>query len=94
MHVFTPRMMGVLDEMIRSERRERGEFQLTAAQNELCGREPYAGLVMDGLRYDIGTPAGLLAAQVALAAAGPMRRLARWTWDEAWERLGRPHRRD
>ena len=94
MHVFTPGILDALDEMIQSERRERGEFQLTAAQDELCRREPYSGLVMDGLRYDIGTPAGLLAAQVALAAAGPMRRLARWTSDEAWERLGRPHRRD
>lgn len=66
MHLFTPGMLEVLDEMVRSDRRERGEFQLTAAQDILCRREPYFGLVIEGERYDMGTPEGMLEAQAGL----------------------------
>ena len=83
MHIFMPGIFDVLDEMIRTGRREGGEFQLTTAQDVLCGREPYAGLVMDGLHYDIGTPAGMLEAQLALALAGRLRDDVQRIWRRA-----------
>ncbi len=83
MHVFSPGIFEVLDEMVRADRRDRGEFQLTTAQDILCGREPYAGLVMDGVHYDIGTPAGMLEAQLALALAGRLRGDVQRIWRRA-----------
>jgi len=83
MHIFTPGVMDVLDEMIRNDERERGEFQLTAAQDALCGREPYFGLIMDGMRYDTGTPPGLLEAQMGLALAGKERSALERAWCRA-----------
>ncbi len=83
MHVFSPGIFEVLDEMVRDDRRDRGEFQLTTAQDILCAREPYAGLVMDGVHYDIGTPAGLLEAQLALALAGRLREDVQRIWRRA-----------
>jgi len=82
MHIFSPGILQVLDEMIRSERRERGEFQLTTAQHLLCRREPYSGLIMEGLRYDTGTPLGMLNAQMALALSGRLRDDYRRLWRE------------
>ena len=82
MHIFSPGIFSVLDEMIRLDRRERGEFQLTTAQDLLCRREPYAGLIMEGLRYDTGTPLGMLNAQMALALSGSLREEARRLWQQ------------
>ncbi len=80
MHVFTPGILDVLDEMVRADRRDNGEFQLTTAQDTLCGREPYFGLVIEGARFDIGTPLGLLEAQMALALAGDLRAESERLW--------------
>ena len=80
MHVFTPGIFEVLDEMVSTGRRDAGEFQLTTAQDILCAREPYAGMVMDGTHYDIGTPAGMLEAQLALALAGRLREDVQRIW--------------
>jgi len=80
MHVFTAGIFEVLDEMICSGRRDRGEFQLTTAQDILCGREPYEGLVVDGINCDIGTPIGMLEAQLALAVAGRLREDVQRIW--------------
>jgi UTP--glucose-1-phosphate uridylyltransferase len=85
MHVFSPGIFEVLDEMVRSDRRDRGEFQLTTAQDILCAREPYAGLVMDGVHYDIGTPSGLLEAQLALAVSGRLRDDVQRIWRRTLE---------
>jgi UTP--glucose-1-phosphate uridylyltransferase len=83
MHVFTPGIFEVLEEMVRDGRRDGGEFQLTTAQDVLCGREPYEGLVMEGVHYDIGTPSGLLEAQLALALAGRLREDVQRIWRRA-----------
>jgi len=87
MHVFTPGLLDVLDEMVRGDRPGGGEFELTRAQDVLCRREPYMGLVMQGAHYDIGTPAGILEAQMALAVSGRLRREALQMWRRAWSRL-------
>lgn len=83
MHAFSPRIFDVLDEMVRAGRRDGGEFQLTTAQDILCARESYAGLVMDGTHYDIGTPTGMLEAQLALALAGRLRQDIQRIWRRA-----------
>jgi UTP--glucose-1-phosphate uridylyltransferase len=43
---------------------------LSAALNELAKRERYLALEMHARRYDIGSPYGLLKAQLALALNG------------------------
>jgi UTP--glucose-1-phosphate uridylyltransferase len=83
MHVFAPGIFDVLDEMVRTDRRDNGEFQLTTAQDVLCGREPYAGLVIAGFHYDIGTPAGMMEAQFALALAGRLGEDVQRIWRRA-----------
>ncbi|MFO7955677.1 MAG: sugar phosphate nucleotidyltransferase [Candidatus Brocadiia bacterium] len=90
MHVFTPAVLDVLDEMIREDRREDGEFQLTTAQDVLCRRETYHGLVMDGAHFDMGTPAGMLEAQMALALSGRLRDEMQATWKRLTEEIQRP----
>lgn len=85
MHVFTPTVFDVLDDMIAADRRENGEFQLTTAQDTLCQREPYQGLIMRGVHYDVGTPAGMLEAELALALDGEMREDVQRMWRRAVE---------
>jgi UTP-glucose-1-phosphate uridylyltransferase len=44
--------------MIRTDHRQKGEFQLTQAQELLRQREGYFALeIQDGKRFDFGTPA-------------------------------------
>jgi len=90
MHVFTPAVLDVLDEMIREDRRENNEFQLTTAQDILCHREPYHGLIMDGAHFDMGTPAGMLEAQMALALSGRLRSEMQTTLRRLFEEIEEP----
>jgi UTP--glucose-1-phosphate uridylyltransferase len=71
MHVFSPRIFESLEYLIRNDLRERGEFQLTAAQEHLRQQvERYWVLVTHGQRYDTGIPYGLMETQLALALGG------------------------
>jgi UTP--glucose-1-phosphate uridylyltransferase len=68
MHVFSPAIFEVLERNIRENVRERGEIQLTTAQERL--RNEYGGYVALhtlGHRYDTGIPYGLMETQLALA---------------------------
>ncbi|MDZ7316476.1 MAG: sugar phosphate nucleotidyltransferase [candidate division KSB1 bacterium] len=69
-YVLTPTIFDILDEHIRTDRRERGEIQLTSALAELIAREGALGYEVQGERLDMGTPLGWLQTQIALAAAG------------------------
>lgn len=61
MHVLAPAIFDVLGEMIHENDRQKGEFQLTYAQELLRQREGYFALeVQDGTRFDFGTPQGLV----------------------------------
>lgn len=73
MHVFTPAIFDCLGYNIEHDIRERGEFQLTAAQAMLAEREPYLAFEALGERYDMGVPFGLAETQLALALNSPMR---------------------
>jgi len=73
MHVHTPRIFDVLEEHIRNGVRMRGEIQMTTAQGVLAERERYLALEVEGDRYDMGVPVGLIETQVALALQSPAR---------------------
>lgn len=88
LHLFTPCIMDILDEMVRQDHRVGGEIQLTAAQDELARRETYEGYVVDGASYDIGSPLGLLEAQVGLALSGRMRETIETIWRRQKRRFG------
>lgn len=57
MHLLAPSIYEVLEEMIREDVRDNGEFQLTRAQEIQRQREGYLALeMMDAERFDFGTP--------------------------------------
>jgi len=71
MHVFPPALFDALEKQITDNLREKGEIQLTSAQEMMrkhLGR--YYCLEVAGERYDTGIPFGLMETQIALALAG------------------------
>jgi UTP--glucose-1-phosphate uridylyltransferase len=56
MYVIKPQLFEYLEENIRNNYRERGEFQLTSALDRLRQEDGFLGLIMEGKRYDIGLP--------------------------------------
>jgi UTP-glucose-1-phosphate uridylyltransferase/mevalonate kinase len=55
-YIIKPQIFEYLDEHIRNNVRERGEFQLTSALDRLRQEDGFLGVVINGLRYDIGLP--------------------------------------
>jgi len=71
MHVFSPRIFDSLEHLIKNNLREKGEIQLTAAQEHLRQQtEKYWAVITQGQRYDTGIPYGLMETQLALALNG------------------------
>jgi len=71
MHVFSPRIFDSLEYLIQNNLREKGEFQLTAAQEHLRQQtDKYWCIISEGQRYDTGIPYGLMETQLALALNG------------------------
>lgn len=57
MHLLAPSIYEILEEMIRDDVRDNGEFQLTRAQEIQRQREGYLALEMnDAQRFDFGVP--------------------------------------
>ena len=56
LYIIKPLLFEFLEENIAHNVRERGEFQLTSALDRLRQEDGFLGLIMDGLRYDIGLP--------------------------------------
>jgi UTP--glucose-1-phosphate uridylyltransferase len=57
MHLLSPSIYEILEEMIRNNTRDNGEFQLTRAQEIQRQREGYLALEMhDAKRFDFGVP--------------------------------------
>ena len=57
MHRLTPGIYDILEEMIRDNVRDNGEFQLTRAQEIQRQRHGYLALEMTGSqRFDFGVP--------------------------------------
>jgi UTP--glucose-1-phosphate uridylyltransferase len=72
MHVFSPRIFDSLEYLMTNNLREKGEFQLTAAEEHLRQQSDgrYWVVVSQGQRYDTGIPYGLMETQLALALNG------------------------
>ncbi|MEI6913577.1 MAG: sugar phosphate nucleotidyltransferase [Armatimonadota bacterium] len=77
MHVLQPEIFEVIEHMIRSDIRDRGEYQLTSAQSLLAGRSEYWAAPVCGHGFDLGVPEGLAVTQAALTSLGPFADLAR-----------------
>src|SRR3954468_10294570 len=67
-HVFSPRIFDSLEYLIKNDLREKGEIQLTAAQEHLRQQSDgkYWVAITRGQRYDTGIPYGLMETQLAL----------------------------
>jgi UTP--glucose-1-phosphate uridylyltransferase len=59
-YVIGPQIFPYLEEHIRNNVRERGEFQLTSALDRLRQENGFHGLIVDGRRFDIGLPESYL----------------------------------
>ena len=55
-YIIKPQLFDYLEEHIKYNVRERGEFQLTSALDRLRQEDGFLGLIVDGQRYDIGLP--------------------------------------
>jgi UTP-glucose-1-phosphate uridylyltransferase/mevalonate kinase len=55
-YIIKPMLFDFLEEHIKNNVRERGEFQLTSALDRLRKEDGFLGLIIDGQRYDIGLP--------------------------------------
>ncbi len=55
-YVLTPRVFEFLEENIRQNLRERGEFQLTSCLDRVRREEGFTACLVDGTRFDIGSP--------------------------------------
>lgn len=73
LHVFWPSIFDALAFLIRHNIQERGEIQMTAAQELLRTRERYIAVEVEGLRLDMGVPMGYLHTQITLALHSPAR---------------------
>lgn len=70
MHVLTPAIFELLDDLVTRDAREAGQIQLTTALNALARREKYLALETRGTRHNLGVKFGVVEAQVALALGG------------------------
>jgi len=67
--VLDPRIFAYLEENIRLNLRERGEFQLTSCLDRLRKEEGFVGYVVKGRRFDIGNPAAYRQSVIDFAGA-------------------------
>lgn len=75
-HVFPPSIFGYLEHLISHDVRQKGEIQLTSAQELLFKNERYLAGEVQGTRYDMGVPEGLIETQIALALHSPFKAAA------------------
>jgi len=68
-YVLDPRIFAYLEENIRLNLRERGEFQLTSCLDRLRKEEGFVGYVVKGRRFDIGNPAAYRQSVIDFAGA-------------------------
>jgi len=68
MHALAPSIYDILEEMISRDVRQKGEFQMTYAQELQREREGYFALeIADGQRFDFGVPADFVKSVAAFA---------------------------
>ncbi len=67
-YVLAPRVFALL---AKTPPGRAGEVQLTDALDQLAREEPVYGVLVEGERFDVGTPEGFLAANLALGLRDP-----------------------
>jgi UTP--glucose-1-phosphate uridylyltransferase len=72
MHVLTPGTLGVLERLLAAAPDPR-RVTLSAALDAVDQRERHLAVEIDGRRFDLDAPFGLLQAQLAVALDSPMR---------------------
>ncbi len=70
MHVLTPAVFDILEDLVKRDAREGGSIQLTTALNTLATRERYLALEAKGTRHNLGVKYGVIEAQISLALEG------------------------
>ncbi len=70
-YVLRPQIFEYLDENIRTNAREGGEFQLTSCLEKLRQEDGFVGEILDGDRYDIGNPEAYVQSLQAFRKARP-----------------------
>ena len=73
LYVLKPEIFALLNENIRRNLREQGEFQLTTCLDLLRRDDGFVGRMVQGQRYDIGNPAAYLASLNAFSRTPPFR---------------------
>jgi UTP-glucose-1-phosphate uridylyltransferase/mevalonate kinase len=68
-YIIRPALFGYLEEHIKNNVRERGEFQLTSSLDRMRREEGFLGLIIEGQRYDIGLPEYYLETLKAFSAS-------------------------
>ncbi|MBN8842300.1 MAG: UTP--glucose-1-phosphate uridylyltransferase, partial [Sphingomonadales bacterium] len=67
-YILQPEVMRVLE---KQEKGAGGEIQLTDAMASMIGTQPFHAVTFDGARYDCGSKAGYVQANLALALERP-----------------------
>jgi len=67
-YILQPEVMRVLE---RQEKGAGGEIQLTDAMATMIGNQPFHAVTFDGARYDCGSKAGYIQANLAVALERP-----------------------
>ncbi len=67
-YILQPEVMRILE---TQEAGAGGEIQLTDAMAQMIGKQPFHGMTFDGARYDCGSKAGYVEANLALALTHP-----------------------
>jgi UTP-glucose-1-phosphate uridylyltransferase/mevalonate kinase len=68
-YILTPKVFDFLDENIRLNIRERGEFQLTSCLDRVRQEEGFIACRVNGQRYDIGNPQAYMESLSAFSTA-------------------------
>ncbi|HEY3330016.1 MAG TPA: sugar phosphate nucleotidyltransferase [Capsulimonadaceae bacterium] len=73
-HVFPPVLFDCIGHLIKNDIRDKKEIQLTSAQTLLLNSvDTYIAATVNGTRFDMGVPEGLVETQIALALNSPFR---------------------
>ncbi len=67
-YILQPEVMRVLE---KQEKGAGGEIQLTDAMATMIGNQPFHAVTFDGARYDCGSKAGYIQANLAVALGRP-----------------------
>ncbi len=73
-HVMPPALMDALGHLIRSGRKSRSGYQLSDGLELLRREDTFLAVEVEGARFDMGTPLGLIETQFALALNSSSRR--------------------